>query len=710
MFIRVFIIVLLLSFPVLSIPQSRVLADGPTVVINELMWMGSSASSADEWIELRNLTDEPVDLSNWQLTKKSSGTEVVMLTIPAGKSIPASGDFLISNYVNANASSVLNVVPDYVTTDVALSNSALQIKLYDPPHTLIDTADDGVGNPLNGAFDSTAKIYASMERNIVPGDGTLAVNWHTASRSVGFQDGKTELGTPGTVNSNALPLADAGPDLSGVVGQPVNFDGSDSSDPEGQTLTYAWGYGDSQNGTGPTPQHSYATAGTFTVTLTVSDGTDTASDTLKVTVTDAPVVVPVVPPAPATAPPPTTPSPSLNKEGNVSCRGLRLSEIYPNPPGVDNDEFIELQNTGDEELRTAGCAVSTSATKKYVLPDTVVPVGEFLLLPKSQTKLMLTNTGGTVRLLDVDGTELDRVSYDIAKEGMTYALINGAWQWTGQPTPGKANVAGTTTMKQSEPKTKAAPTKAKKTTKKKSSAKVKPPAQSISLREVQELDSGDRVIVHGVVTSAVGSLGATLTTLQSDDSGVTLIIPNGEPALKIGQNVEVTGTVRLYQGRRRVAVETYGLKVLSTDGVVDAQTMSTDDVGADQADELVHIKGTVAVASGSHIDIDDGSGPVTVYLKSSTGIIRPKVKMGDTMDVTGVVGVSTSGVRVLPRSQDDIHVERVLGTSTTTPTTPVNVPTSSPHQSLWYWLFVAVGGLGATAKPLWKKWQERRLL
>ncbi|MCD6334669.1 MAG: lamin tail domain-containing protein, partial [Candidatus Latescibacteria bacterium] len=35
------------------------------VVINELMWMGSTASSADEWIELRNTTDSEILLSGW---------------------------------------------------------------------------------------------------------------------------------------------------------------------------------------------------------------------------------------------------------------------------------------------------------------------------------------------------------------------------------------------------------------------------------------------------------------------------------------------------------------------------------------------------------------------------------------------------------------------------------------------------------------------
>jgi len=30
-------------------------ADNSSVMINELMWMGSSVSTADEWIELKNL-------------------------------------------------------------------------------------------------------------------------------------------------------------------------------------------------------------------------------------------------------------------------------------------------------------------------------------------------------------------------------------------------------------------------------------------------------------------------------------------------------------------------------------------------------------------------------------------------------------------------------------------------------------------------------
>jgi len=52
----------------LFLPKN-VLAAGPKdVVINEVMWMGSSKSSQDgkdEWIELKNNTNQKLQLNGW---------------------------------------------------------------------------------------------------------------------------------------------------------------------------------------------------------------------------------------------------------------------------------------------------------------------------------------------------------------------------------------------------------------------------------------------------------------------------------------------------------------------------------------------------------------------------------------------------------------------------------------------------------------------
>ena len=176
-----------------------------SVVINELMWMGSVGNSNDEWIELRNTTGNLIDLSNWQITKWVAGTdEELMLTIPSGRTIPANDYFLISK-LTKDASAV-NVEPDLVDTHVVLRNSDLQIKLYKGIWTnssnLIDTADDGSGTPLAGVDGANRQ---SMERNDTPGDGTTSASWHTcindACNDTAYWDTEgNNYGTPKAAN------------------------------------------------------------------------------------------------------------------------------------------------------------------------------------------------------------------------------------------------------------------------------------------------------------------------------------------------------------------------------------------------------------------------------------------------------------------------------------------------------------------------------
>jgi PKD repeat protein len=76
--------------------------------------------------------------------------------------------------------------------------------------------------------------------------------------------------TPVPVSPTA-PTANAGGPYTGTEGTAVSFNGSGSTDPQGQTLSYAWSFGDGTTGTGARPSHTYNIAGTFTVTLTVTD-------------------------------------------------------------------------------------------------------------------------------------------------------------------------------------------------------------------------------------------------------------------------------------------------------------------------------------------------------------------------------------------------------------------------------------------------------
>ncbi len=96
---------------------------------------------------------------------------------------------------------------------------------------------------------------------------------------------------------NQPPLANAGPDTTTIVRSTVRLDGSASSDPDSDPLTYAWSIATKPTSsratlTNPTsikPALTPDRAGTYVVLLVVNDGkASSAPDTVTITVTESP--------------------------------------------------------------------------------------------------------------------------------------------------------------------------------------------------------------------------------------------------------------------------------------------------------------------------------------------------------------------------------------------------------------------------------------
>ncbi len=91
------------------------------VVINEIAWAGTDASPEDEWIELYNLSDEDIDLSNWILY-----AEDLVPFIELNGTISAGGYYLIER---TDDTTVSDISADLITpfsglgTGSGLSNS-----------------------------------------------------------------------------------------------------------------------------------------------------------------------------------------------------------------------------------------------------------------------------------------------------------------------------------------------------------------------------------------------------------------------------------------------------------------------------------------------------------------------------------------------------------------------------------------------------------
>jgi len=80
------------------------------------------------------------------------------------------------------------------------------------------------------------------------------------------------------------PVAVAGGPYTGNAGSTIRFDGSGSSDPDGDMLRYHWIFGDGAESQLLFPQHAYKLVGEYEVILEISDGSLTASDVTAATV------------------------------------------------------------------------------------------------------------------------------------------------------------------------------------------------------------------------------------------------------------------------------------------------------------------------------------------------------------------------------------------------------------------------------------------
>jgi len=261
----------------------------PDVVINELAWAGSSASWQDEWIELKNTTNDSIDLTGWQITKYSSVEdelqENLMLTIGGGNDfvrntvIPPNGYFLISNYDKDHNKTVLDILPDIVDNRVSLLNDKLQLKLY-PSSWKESELVDIAGNreePLAGYNDSTK---ASMVRNLPPEDGTLEESWSTAEESQNLKKESQDLATP--ENSKRVIAHLLAEPQTGSAPLSVTFNASETIDLSGgDSLTFEWDFESEEDNFSvddttliPTNEYIYGNAGSWLAGLKVTNSAD----------------------------------------------------------------------------------------------------------------------------------------------------------------------------------------------------------------------------------------------------------------------------------------------------------------------------------------------------------------------------------------------------------------------------------------------------
>jgi len=111
--------------------------------------------------------------------------------------------------------------------------------------------------------------------------GTAQVTTDSGAENHGFLLSADGTVTPPPITPNRAPeaIASTNDPTSGKAPLTVNFIGDESSDEDGDPLSYHWDFGDGKSSTEANPSHRYRKSGNYLAVLTVTDGdlTDTAA-------------------------------------------------------------------------------------------------------------------------------------------------------------------------------------------------------------------------------------------------------------------------------------------------------------------------------------------------------------------------------------------------------------------------------------------------
>jgi hypothetical protein len=640
------------------------------VIINEVMWMGSVGDGNDEWIELKNMTDEVIDLAGCEIVGAGSGTGSISLT----GEVKENGFYVLAKKA-AEESALADGIANQVTLEspkMSLTNSGEQLELRceeivldKTPVEVWPAGDDGT-------------VRRSMERNRVPDDGEIADNWHTAYQNAcggeGWKTNESNCGTPGGENSvNVAPQAVVVGPEEGWVDEELAFSGEDSSDEDGDALEYAWSCGNGETGEGEEMKCVFSEPGKYVVGLTVSDGFEEDEERKEIVIR------------------------KLEYSDEIV-----FSEVFPNPKGDDKKgEFVEVYNQGNEEVDLSGWQLKYDSLG-YVIEDRTIKSKAYLVWEYNDSRRSLKNSGSVLELISPDGEVKHKVEYGVVPEGWSWARNEkGEWSETTTVTKGAKNEFTEPEQEEDEEEDQNEEEESvdqEDEDKKVAGTQIK----VVAIKDLRSYSIGEKVEIEGVVSVAPGSLGERVMYLAG--SGVQVYSYNGFPELVIGDRVKLTGEIGQTAGETRIKLSASADVIkTSNDEAPEPHGVKTGEVKEDKEGWLVRVSGKVAQTSGNTFYVDDGSGEVKIYINSNTGIDKPKMSKGMVVTITGVVSQTASGYRILPRFQDDVRVGEVEGMSSF-PEAGQKVKSVSEAMCVWL-VMIVIGLLGwgyVGDEPMWR--------
>ncbi len=323
---------------------------------------------------------------------------------------------------------------------------------------------------------------------------------------------------------------------------------------------------------------------------------------------------------------------------------IKLSELLPDPEGSDaTDEWIEIVNQGSKTINLQGWQLADSS-KTYTINDSLeVTSNEYYTFLVTETGISLNNSGETVYLLDPANETMDEIEYEKANTGESYAKLNDEWFWTSVLTPNEANVISETEEISEEVINIDVVIDEEQNTANEVSV--------YSLLAAKQLPKGEEVIVQGVVNSLPDTFSSQYFYIQEETSGLQIYSSKKLfPELNLGDQIQVTGKMSEAKGEKKLNISSAD-DISSISNSNELNSLEINEYIEDNLGKLVTVQGEVLEKSGSTITLDNDW---QIYIKRATGISTKSFITGEHITITGVLTATNDGIRILPRSENDI--------------------------------------------------------
>ncbi len=187
-------------------------------------------------------------------------------------------------------------------------------------------------------------------------------------------------------------------------------------------------------------------------------------------------------------------------------------------------------------------------------------------------------------------------------------------------------------------------------------------AAGASIEDAKSSPAGTVVTVEGVVSVPSGAFSPNDEGFAIQDGKYGIYIHDSLGGdYQLGDTVSVTGTVGDSFGLV-YGVYPSSINLTGDHPVHPAKPIATGDVGEATESALIRVRGTVLdevfddAPYGWIFHVDDGSGPLTVFVYTGTGIDTSFIQPGDELEITGMSSQFLSHYEIDVRFQSDIVV------------------------------------------------------